>query len=306
MYDTIVIGGGMAGLSAALYAKRREMKTLLLTRDIGGQINLAGEIENYPGFDLISGPNLNQELEKQAKYTGYEIKLETVTKIEPRPAGDFLVTSDKGSYETRTVIFSLGLVPRYLEIPGEKELSGKGVSYCANCDGQFFKGKKIIVVGGGNSAVDAAEVMSKIATEVHLVHRQAEFKAFESLVSAAKKRPNIIFHMDSEVIKISGDTKVSSASIKHNPDGAVQELAVDGVFVEIGHKAQSDLVKDLVKLDKANQVIVDDGCRTSLPGLFAAGDITQIEHKQLTVASGQGTIAALNAYKYIQEMDHNK
>ena len=306
MYDTIVIGGGMAGLSAALYAKRREMKTLLLTRDIGGQINLAGEIENYPGFDLISGPNLNQELEKQAKYTGYEIKLETVTKIEPRPAGDFLVTSDKGSYETRTVIFSLGLVPRYLEIPGEKELSGKGVSYCANCDGQFFKGKKIIVVGGGNSAVDAAEVMSKIATEVHLIHRQAEFKAFESLVSAAKKRPNIIFHMDSEVIKISGENKVASASIKHNPDGVVQELAVDGVFVEIGHKAQSDLVKDLVKLDKANQVIVDDGCRTSLPGLFAAGDITQIEHKQLSVASGQGTIAALNAYKYIQEMDHNK
>jgi len=306
MYDTIVIGGGMAGLSAALYAKRREMNTLLITKDIGGQIGLAGAIENYPGFDLITGVELNERLDKQAKYTGYEIRLETVTKIEPRPAGDFLITSDKGTYETRTVIFSLGLVPRYLEVPGEKELSGHGVSYCANCDGQFFKGKRVIVVGGGNSAVDAAEVMSKIAAEVHLIHRQAEFKAFESLVSAVKKRPNVKFYMESEVVKISGDTKVTSATIKHNPDGAMQELPIDGVFVEIGHMAQSDLVKGLVKLDVANQVIVDDGCRTSQPGLFAAGDITLVEYKQLSVAAGQGTIAALNAYKYIQDMDNKR
>jgi thioredoxin-disulfide reductase len=306
MYDTIIIGGGMAGLSAALYAKRREMKTLLITKDIGGQILLAGDIENYPGFSLIKGLDFNQKMEEQAKYTGYEIRLETVTKIEPRPAGDFLITSDKGAYETRTVIFSLGLVPRYLEVPGEKELSGHGVSYCANCDGQFFKGKRVIVVGGGNSAVDAAEVMSKIASEVHLVHRQKEFKAFENLVSAVKKRPNVKFYMESKVVKISGDTKVTSATISHNPDGAIQELPVDGVFVEIGHKAQSDLVAGLVKLDVANQVIIDEGCRTSQPGLFAAGDITPVEYKQLSVAAGQGTIAALNAYKYIRHLDNKK
>jgi len=301
MYDTIVIGGGMAGLSAALYAKRREMKTLIITKDIGGQIGLAGEIENYPGFDIISGLELNQKLEKQIKYTGYELKLETVTKIEVLADNNFKIISDQGEYETKTVIFALGLIPRYLEVPGEKEFSGKGVSYCANCDGQFFKGKKIIVVGGGNSAVDAAEVMSKIASEVYLVHRKAEFKAFESLVESAKKCPNIKFLMESEIVKIEGDTKVTSASIKNNADGTTQDLAVDGIFVEIGHKAQSDLVKDLVKLDIANQVIVDEGCRTNQPGFFAAGDITPIEYKQLTVASGQGTIAALNAYRYIQE-----
>ncbi|MFA5155250.1 MAG: FAD-dependent oxidoreductase [Patescibacteria group bacterium] len=301
MYDTIVIGGGMAGLAAALYAKRREMKTLLLSRDIGGQIGLAGDIENYLGFDLITGLELNERLEKQAKYTGYDINLETVTKI-AHDGQNFSVTTDKAGYESKTVIFALGLVPRYLGVPGEKEFAGKGVSYCANCDGQFFKGQRLIVVGGGNSALDAAEVLSKIGSEVHLVHRSATFKAFESLVSEVKQRSNIKIHLDSEVIKINGDTKVKSATLRHNPDGATEELPIDGIFVEIGHKAQSDLVAGLVKLDAANQIIVNEHCETSQPGLFAAGDITQVEHKQLTVAAGQGTIAALNAYKYVRQL----
>lgn len=306
MYDTIVIGGGMAGLSAALYAQRREMKTLLLTKDIGGQIGLAGEIENYPGFDLVTGLDLNAKLEQQARRTGYEIRFEGATKIEKRPTGDFLITTEKGAYESRTIIFSLGLIPRYLNVPGEKELAGRGVSYCANCDGPFFKNKRLIVVGGGNSALDAAEVLSKIGSEVHLVHRNSTFKAFESLVSAVNKRPNVKFHLDSEVTKINGDKNVTSAVIRHILDGATEELPVDGVFVEIGHQAQSDLVKNLVKLDAANQVIINEDCETNLPGFFAAGDITPVKHKQLTVASGQGTIAALNAYQYIRKMDEGK
>ncbi|MFA5184768.1 MAG: FAD-dependent oxidoreductase [Patescibacteria group bacterium] len=301
MYDTIVIGGGMAGLAAALYAQRREMKTLLLTRDIGGQIGLAGEIENYLGFDLITGLDLNERLEKQAKYTGYEIRLEAVTEISGNGTQGFTVNTSQGSYRSRTVIFALGLVPRYLGVPGEKEFAGKGVSYCANCDGQFFRGKRLIVVGGGNSALDAAEVLSKIAAEVHLVHRSSEFKAFESLVSEVKARPNINIRLDSEIVRINGDTRVTSAVIKHSPDGALEELPIDGVFVEIGHKAQSDLVANLVKLDAANQIIVNEACETSQPGIFAAGDITQIRHKQLTVASGQGTIAALSAYEYVRK-----
>lgn len=300
MYDTIIIGAGMAGLTAALYAQRRAMKTLLLSKDIGGQINSAGEIENYPGFDLISAQELNQRLEQQARRTGYEIRLEAVTAISVLPDGNFSVTTAKGNYQSRTIIFALGLVPRRLDIPGEKEFAGRGVSYCANCDGPFFKGKILAVVGGGNSALDAAEVLSKIASQVHLIHRQDKFKGFESLIDAVNQRPNIHIHFNSEVTSIQGADKVQSISLKNNLDQTSDELAVDGLFVEIGHFAQSDLVANLVKRDSHNQIIIDAGCRTNLPGFFAIGDITTVEHKQLSVAAGHGTIAALNAYQYLQ------
>lgn len=301
MYDTIIVGGGIAGLTAALYAQRREMKTLLLTKDIGGQINWAGEIENYPGFDLISAWELIQKLEGQAKRTGYEIKLETVDKIEVLGDKHFRITSSQGVYEGRTVIFALGLIPRRLDAPGEKELSGKGVSYCANCDGPFFKGKKVAVVGGGNSALDAAEVLSKIASEVHLIHRGSHFRAFDSLVSAVKERANITIHTDSEIAQISGSDKVTGITLNNRLSGAHEEIALDGVFIEVGRLADSRLVADLVKCDEWGQIIVDHDCQTSHPGIFAAGDITPVEFKQLSVAAGQGTIAALAAYQYLQK-----
>jgi thioredoxin-disulfide reductase len=301
MYDTIIIGGGMAGLTAAMYAKRRAMKTLLITKDLGGQLSWAGEIENYSGFDLITGSELSKQLEKQAQRAGYEIKLEEVTKITRLPDGNFSVIANKATYKTRTIIFALGLVPRFLNVPGEKELSGKGVSYCANCDGPFFKDKKVAVVGGGNSALDAAEVLSKIASEVYLIHRQSTFKGFENLIEAVKKRANIHIILDSEVINIGGTNKVQNITIKNKLNQTESKLEIDGIFVEIGHQAQSDLVANLVARDEHNQIIIDAECRTNVPGFFAVGDITTIVHKQLNVAAGHGTIAALNAYKYLQE-----
>lgn len=300
MYDIIIIGGGIAGLTAALYARRREMKTLLLTKDIGGQINWAGHIENYPGFDLIGAAELNTRLENQGRRAGYEIKLEEAKKINRLSDGNFQVLTDNDNYDAKTIVFSLGLTPRLLNVEGEKELLGRGLSYCANCDGPFFKGKKVAVIGGGNSALDAAEMMSKIASEVHLIHRRSRFKAFESLITGVLKQSNIKLHFDCEVKKIDGRDQVTGLTIIHNSDNKTESLQVDGVFIEIGHMAQSDLVADLVKRDIHGQIVIDDDCRTDCPGLFAAGDITTTKHKQLSVSAGQGTIAALSAYEYLQ------
>lgn len=303
MYDTIIIGGGMAGLTAAMYAKRRAMKTLLITKDLGGQLIWAGEIENYSGFELITGLELSKNLEKQARRTGYEIKLEKVTKIVHLPDGNFNVVTNEITYKTRTIIFALGLVPRFLNVNGEKELSGKGVSYCANCDGPFFKGKRVAVIGGGNSALDAAEVLSKITLEVYLIHRQNAFKGFENLIEAVKKRANIHILLNSEITNIGGTNKVQNITIKNKLNQTEYQLDLDGVFIEIGHQAQSDLVANLVARDDHNQIIIDAECRTNVPGFFAVGDITTVTHKQLNVAAGHGTIAALNAYKYLQEKE---
>jgi len=298
MYDTIIIGGGIAGLTAALYAQRREMQTLLITKDIGGQINWAGEIENYPGFDLIAAWELIQKLEAQAKKAGFEIKLEGANRIEKISDKHFIVHTANGQYETKTIIFALGLIPRRLNTPGEEKLSGKGVSYCANCDGPFFKGKKVAVVGGGNSGLDATEVLSKIASEVHLINRGDTFKAFDTLVNTVKAKENVTIHMNSAITKISGDSKVESIIISEN--NSSKEIAIDGVFIEVGRLADSELVAGLAERDKWGQIIVDHNCQTSQPGIFAAGDITTVEFKQLTIAAGQGTIAALAAYQYLQ------
>jgi thioredoxin-disulfide reductase len=298
MYDTIIIGGGIAGLTAALYAQRREMQTLLITKDIGGQINWAGEIENYPGFDLIAAWELTQKLEAQAKKAGFEIRLEGADKIEKINDKHFIIHTANGQYETKTIIFALGLIPRRLNAPGEKELSGKGVSYCANCDGPFFKGKRVAVVGGGNSGLDAAEVLSKIASEVHLINRGNTFKAFDTLVNTVKAKENITIHMNSSITSINGDAKVESITISEN--NSSENIIIDGVFIEIGRLADSDLVAGLAERDQWGQIIIDHNCQTSQPGIFAAGDITTVEFKQLTIAAGQGTIAALAAYQYLQ------
>jgi thioredoxin-disulfide reductase len=309
MYDLIIIGAGPAGMTAGIYASRRAMKTLIIGKEPGGQLIWASEIENYPGFMNIKNYELISKMKEQVEALGVEIKTDEVKQIEVREDDKykaegldkyFLLTVGKDVYEAKAVIIAMGLSPRRLAIEGELEFSGKGVSYCANCDGPFFRGKKVAVVGGGNSALDAAEVLSKLCSHVYLIHRSESFKAFDELVNEVKSKENIEIIMNSEIRKISGENKVQSIKVADSKAQEERNIEVDGVFIEVGRIASTDLVGDLVKRDGQSQIIVDEKCRTSHEGIFAAGDVTQGEFKQITIACGQATIAALAAYQYLQ------
>ncbi len=300
MFDTIIIGAGPAGMTAGIYAARREMKTLILSKDIGGQVAWASEIENYPGFKYIKSFDLINNIKEQVEALKVEIKTVEVKKIIKEENGNFEVITNKDKYKTKTVITCMGLSPRRLAIPGEEEFVGRGVSYCANCDGPFYRNKEVVVVGGGNAALDAAEILSKIAKKVYLVHRSEDFRAFEALQHEVKERDNIELCLNSVVKEIKGDNKVEEIVLENNIKKEERKIKCDGVFIEIGRIANTDLVADLAERNEKNEIIVDDYCRTKTAGLFAGGDVTQIPFKQISSANGQATIAALAAYQYIQ------
>lgn len=301
MYDIIIIGAGPAGYTAGIYAARREMKTLIIGKEAGGQLILAADIENYPGFKQINNIDLIKKMEDHVKGLGVEIKSGEVNKIEKSKDGNFTVYSSKEKFEAKTVIVAIGLTPRRLAIPGEEKFSGKGVSYCANCDGPFFKNKTVAVVGGGNSAIDAAEIMSKIAKKVYLVHRQEKFRAFAAAVKEVKSRDNIEIITNSEIKEITGDRQVNKIKIINNKTKEESELDVNGIFIEVGRIAATDLVKEFADRNEKMEILVNEKCATKTAGLFAAGDVTQVPFKQITIATGQATIAALAAYQYIQQ-----
>jgi len=275
------------------------MKTLLIGKEIGGQMILANEIENYPGFQSIKSFELIQKIKEQAVNFGTELVNEEVIKIE-KQNNIFTVHTNKQAYQGKTVIITMGLSPRQLAVPGEKEFNGRGVSCCANCDGPFYKNKTVAVIGNGNSALDAAEVMSKIAQKVFLINRGQDFKAFDTLVNEVKKRENIEIVYDADTKEIVGEGKVEKLIYSHLLTNEEREIKTDGVFIEIGRIATTDLVADFVERDEQKQIIVNDVMETKTPGLFAAGDVTTVQYKQITIAMGQATIAALSAYQYIQ------
>ncbi|MFH1522697.1 MAG: thioredoxin-disulfide reductase [Patescibacteria group bacterium] len=299
MYDTIIIGSGPAGMTAGIYAARREMKALIIGKELGGQLIWASEVENYPGFKSVDNFDLITKIKEQVNALGAEIKTDEIKEIK-KVSDYFLVTTRKEKFEAKTVIVAIGLSPRRLAIPGEEELTGKGVSYCANCDGPIFRDKVVAIVGGGNSALDATEVMSKIAAKVYLIHRREEFRGFEALVDEVKTRDNVELVLSSEIKEIIGKEKLEKIKVFNKKTNKEGELEIDGLFVEIGRLANTDLVKDLVKRDERNQILVDEKCKTNTEGIFAAGDVTQVPFKQITIAQGQATIAALAAYEYLQ------
>lgn len=300
MFDTIIIGAGPAGMTAGIYAARREMKTLIIGEVVGGQVTWASEIENYPGFKTINSFDLILKIKEQVEALGVKIQGAVVKKIQKMPDGSFELFTDNETYKTKTVIIAMGLQPRRLEIPGEKEFNGKGVTYCANCDGPFYRGKDVMVVGGGNAALDAAEIMSKIGRKVYLVHRSEVFRGFEALVRQVEEKENIEILLNSEVKEIKGKEKVEGVVVSNSKSKEESEIKLDGVFIEIGRIAHTDLVENLVERTKQAQIIVDDKCRTETPGLFAAGDVTTVPYKQITIAMGQATVAALSAYEFLQ------
>ncbi len=301
-YDVVIVGGGAAGLTAAIYTSRRALKTLIISKDIGGQAALTNEIENYPGVGLIDGFDLMNRFLEDAKKFGAEFKSGEVKEIEKKGEGDFLVKTTVGDFKAAAVILAFGLTPRDLGVPGEEEFKGKGVSSCATCDGPLYKGKVVAVVGGGNSALDAAEYLSRIAKKVYLIHRRDQFRGDEILVERVKSKDNIELVLNSKVKEIKGEERVKSIVVVDvNDESKEREIEVDGVFVEIGHVAKTKWLGDLVEYDERGQIKTNKNCETKTPGIFAAGDVTDIEYKQIIISGGEGAKAALQAYKYLQQ-----
>ncbi len=300
-YDLIIIGAGPAGLSAAIYAARQQFKILILSKDIGGQTALSSDVENYLGIHGITGAELSQKFYEQvAKYEEFvEIKIgEMVTKLETK--GDmFRVTSTAGVYESLAVIVASGKLPRTLNIPGEKEFAKKGVTYCATCDAPVYKGKDVAVVGGGNSALDAAMQLLKIANKIYLVTVNSEMTGDQTMIDIVSKSPKVETITSCRTTAILGDKMVTGMKVKAG--GKERVLKVQGIFIEIGSVPSTDFIGSLTEENQWKEVVIDDYNKTKVEGLFAAGDVTQVHEKQTIVAAGEGAKAAIQAIEYLSK-----
>jgi thioredoxin reductase (NADPH) len=304
-YDVVIVGGASAGLTAAVYASRQGLKTLVITKDIGGQALLTNAIENYPPFEHIGGFELMQKFEEQAKNFGAEFVYEEVLSVtEDKEYGFKIKTNnDDKEYSGYALILAFGKTPRDLDVKGEKELNGRGVSYCAVCDGPFFKNKKVAVVGVGDPALEAALYLKGLASQLYIIHRSDKPVGSEESINLlqSKDNKNMVSFISNSIVKsINGTSKLESLTLYDSKSKSESKLDVDGIFVEMGYVARTDIVKDLVKLNDSKEIIIDKYCATSNEGVFAAGDVTDVPYKQAIISAGQGAIAALSAYNYIQ------
>jgi len=302
MLDLAIIGSGPAGYTAGIYASRASLKPVLFEGlESGGQLMLTTDVENYPGFDSgIMGPDLMQIFKKQAERFGTEIKTETINSIK-KIDGGFSLESAKDSYEFKSVIISSGASAKWLDIKGEKELQGHGVSACATCDGFFFKEKEVIVVGGGDSAMEEALFLTKFATKVYIVHRRDSFRASKIMQDRVLGNDKIEVLWNKEVTEIHGSESVESVSLSDTKDGSSSEVNIDGVFMAIGHTPNVDFLDGLVELDEKGYVKTGftTETSTSVPGVFAAGDVADSIYRQAVTAAGTGCQAAIDAERWL-------
>ena len=302
MLDLAIIGSGPAGYTAGIYASRASLKPVLFEGlESGGQLMLTTDVENYPGFDSgIMGPDLMQIFKKQAERFGTEIKTETINSIK-KIDGGFSLESAKDSYEFKSVIISSGASAKWLDIKGEKELQGHGVSACATCDGFFFKEKEVIVVGGGDSAMEEALFLTKFAKKVYIVHRRDSFRASKIMQDRVLGNDKIEVLWNKEVTEIHGSESVESVSLSDAKDGSSSELNIDGVFMAIGHTPNVDFLDGLVELDEKGYVKTGftTETSTSVPGVFAAGDVADSIYRQAVTAAGTGCQAAIDAERWL-------
>ena len=310
-YDVVIIGSGPAGFTAAIYAARANLKPLLFEGQLkggqpGGQLMLTTEVENYPGFPQgIQGPEMMELFRKQAERFGTELVREDVEKVDfsKRP---FKLTAGGKDYSARTVIISTGASANWLNLPSEKALQGFGVSACATCDGFFFKGKEVVVVGGGDSAVEEATFLTKFATKVTMIHRRDALRASKIMQERAKNNPKIDFIWDSEVtdIKDPSQKKVTAVTLKNLKTGVVSEKKCDGIFMAIGHTPNSQVFKGQIELDAKGYIVVRDGSFTNVKGVFACGDVQDFKYRQAITAAGSGCMAALDAERFLEAEHH--
>jgi thioredoxin reductase (NADPH) len=306
--NLIVIGSGPAGYTAALYAARAQLQPLVFEGAVtaGGALMNTTEVENFPGFpEGIMGPDLMLQMKTQAERFGAELVADDVTAV--RLDGDVKVVTDGygNEHRARAVILAMGSGYRELGVPGEKELSGHGVSWCATCDGFFFKGQRIAVVGGGDSAMEEATFLTRFADEVVVIHRRDELRASRIMAERARKNPKITFLWNSEVVRANGEGSLSGLTVRNLTTGAESEVSVTGLFIAIGHDPRSELVKGQVDLDPDGYVTVDSpGTATSVPGVFACGDLVDHTYRQAITAAGTGCAAALDAERFLADQDN--
>lgn len=302
MLDGIIIGAGPAGMAAAVYMARQKLKFVILTENVGGQALLSDDVENYLGFHLMNGVELVKQFNGHLKDYAeqYELKEQEPAQNVEKLDGGFRVTTTKGAYDTKSILIATGTVHRKLNVPGEEELYGKGVTYCANCDAPLFKDKKVYVIGGGNSAMDAALFLEKYTTGIVLVSLNKELMGDSIMKAKILGSKNISVLFETKTSKIEGTTNVTGIGLI-GPDGKERIEPTQGVFIEIGLVPMSKFI-DIVEKDKAGQIIVDKVNHTSVPGIFAAGDVTDVTEKQISVAVGEGSKASLELISYVQKL----
>ncbi|MFZ3578854.1 thioredoxin-disulfide reductase [Virgibacillus sp. DJP39] len=304
MEKVVILGTGPAGLTAAIYLARAEMNPVVIEgMEPGGQLTLTTEVENYPGFiDGIMGPELMENMKKQAERFGAQFKRGWVTKVDFTSSTHKLEVSGLGEIETQALIVSTGATAKLLDIPGEKENIGKGVSTCATCDGFFFRGKKVIIIGGGDSAMEEANFLTKFASEVHVVHRRDNLRASKIMQNRAKDNPKIKWHLNQTPLEVISDGKsVTGLKVKDNSTNEEKVIEIDGVFVAIGHLPNTDFLNGQIDTDETGYIRVTPGTtNTNIPGVFACGDVQDKKYRQAITAAGTGCMAALDSEKYIE------
>ena len=306
MENVVIIGSGCAGLTAAIYAARANLKPVVLEgHEPGGQLSLTTHVENFPGFpDGIMGPELIENMKRQAARFGAEFKAGAVTEVDLRQR-PFHVTAGGHTYVTETLIVAAGASARLLGLKGERELIGRGVSTCATCDGYFFRGKPIAVVGGGDSAMEEANFLSRYASKVYLIHRRNDFRASKIMIDRARANEKVEFvtpYVVDEILSPSG--LVSGAKLRHIGSGETREIALDGIFVAIGHDPNSTIFKGKLDMDANGYLVAGHGGITKIPGVFIAGDVQDHRYRQAVTAAGSGCMAAIDAEKFLEEHKH--
>jgi alkyl hydroperoxide reductase subunit F len=297
IYDLIIIGGGPAGITAAIYSARNKIDFMMITINIGGQVVLSSEIENYTGFQYITGEELKAKFQEHLKKYKFRLEIEEVKKIE-KENGLFKIITDSNFYLSKTAIVATGRRPRELKVPGEKEFKNRGVTYCAICDAPLFEGLDVAVIGGGNSGLEAVLQLIKIAKSINLIEINPQLKADKVLIEKATASDKVRIWTNTRIKEIIGDKVVKGIKIKKNDKEIF--LPVQGVFIEIGSVPNSEIV-DFVNKNEYGEIIVNCKCETNVPGLFAAGDVTNVPEKQIVVAAGEGCKAALSAFKYLNK-----
>jgi alkyl hydroperoxide reductase subunit F len=302
MYDLMIIGAGPAGMTAAVYAARKKLNTILLSKDVGGQVNWTLGVENYMGYQFVEGAELMKKFEEQVKQFPIEVKtgqaVQSLTKI----SGGFeAVVAGGKEYQTKAVIVASGKRPRPLNVPGEEKLKGRGVTYCAICDGPLFASMKVAVIGGGNSALEAADDMVKIADHIYLVSL-TQLTGDQILIERVKNAKNLTIFLEHEVLEIVGDKMVEGIKIRDLKSKQEKNLEVAGIFIEIGLIPNSDFAKEVAPLNHLSEIKINCSNETGVAGLFAAGDVTNVPEKQIVVAAGEGAKAALQAHHYLQRL----